>query len=55
MLKGDVSWHTLDLDGILIFAGRICIMRVRDLIELIAYEAHCFNILSLELGRCIMI
>ena len=40
MLAGNGDEATLDLDGVLIFACRICVPRVGDLIQLIISEAH---------------
>ena len=40
MLAGNGDQATLDPDGVLRFAGRICVPRVGDLIQLILSEAH---------------
>ncbi|KAH0672578.1 hypothetical protein KY284_023665 [Solanum tuberosum] len=40
VLAGDGGQATLDPDGVLKFAGRICVPRVGDLIQLILSEAH---------------
>ncbi|KAH0743021.1 hypothetical protein KY290_032665 [Solanum tuberosum] len=40
VLAGDGGQATLDPDGMLKFAGRICVPRVGDLIQLILSEAH---------------
>ncbi|KAH0641849.1 hypothetical protein KY290_033468 [Solanum tuberosum] len=40
VLAGDGGQATLDPDGVLKFAGRICVLRVGDLIQLILSEAH---------------
>ena len=40
MLAGNGDQATLDPDGVLRFAGHICVPRVRDLIQLILSEAH---------------
>ncbi|XP_015072686.1 uncharacterized protein LOC107016875 [Solanum pennellii] len=43
VLAGDGNQATLDPDGVLRFAGRICVPRVGDLIQLILSEAHEFR------------
>ncbi|KAH0647734.1 hypothetical protein KY285_032982 [Solanum tuberosum] len=40
VLAGDGGQATLDPDGVLRFAGRICVLRVGDLIQLILSEGH---------------
>jgi len=40
VLAGDGGQTTLDPDGVLRFAGRICVPRVGDLIQLILSEGH---------------
>jgi len=40
VLAGDGGQATLDPDGVLRFAGRICVPRVGDLIQLILSEGH---------------
>ncbi|KAH0757160.1 hypothetical protein KY290_020653 [Solanum tuberosum] len=40
VLAGDAGQATLDPDGVLRFAGRICVPRVGDLIQLILSEGH---------------
>ena len=43
VLAGDGGQATLDPDRVLKFAGRICVPRVGDLIQLILSEAHEFR------------
>ncbi|KAH0730058.1 hypothetical protein KY289_001246 [Solanum tuberosum] len=43
VLAGDGGQATLDPDGVLKFAGRICVPRVGDLIQLILYKTHEFR------------